>query len=242
MIARSAPGFSQGSRTCLAILGFALAALSSARSDDAGQAAAKVPLSVFCFDYATGMKSVQVKRGPSELAEIKLSTANIIDAGEVETEEGNVRLYGFPKATAAAPVIASARQGEVREALMILVPTEENAEFPYRSHLVERDLSKFPLGSCIFVNLTPHLVRLTLGEEKLEIAPGIDRVVQPSVPAGEVMSVTIECRIGEHWQAVSSSRWAHRTDRRSLVTLHLSPRSGRVQMKSIPLRETADRP
>jgi hypothetical protein len=242
MIARSAPGLSRGTRTCLAILGFALAALSSASSQDAGQAAAKVPLSVFCFDYATGLKSVQVKRGPTELAEIKLSTANIIDAGEVETEDGSVRLYGFPEAAAAAPAVASAEPGELREALMILVPAGEKAEFPYRSHLVERDPAKFPLGSCLFVNLTPHPVRITLGEEKREIAPGNDLLIQPSVPAGEVMSVTVECHVGEHWQAVSSSRWAHRTDRRSLVTLHLSPRTGRVQMKSIPLRETADRP
>jgi hypothetical protein len=50
MIARSAPGLSRGTRTCLAILGFALAALSSASSQDAGEAAAKVPLSVFCFE------------------------------------------------------------------------------------------------------------------------------------------------------------------------------------------------
>lgn len=242
MNARSAPGFSQGSRTCLAILGFALAALSSARSDDAGQAAAKVALSVFCFDYAPGLKSVQVKRGPSEMAEVKLSTANIVDAGEVATEDGKIRLFGFPEASTAAPAVASAKRDGQREALMVLVPAGEGTEFPYRSHLVERDPAKFPLGSCIFVNLTPHPVRVTLGEEKREIAPGIDRLVQPSVPAGEVMSVTVECQSDGHWQAVSSSRWAHRTDRRSLVTLHLSPRTGRVQMKSIPLRETADRP
>jgi hypothetical protein len=54
--------------------------------------------------------------------------------------------------------------------------------------------------------------------------------------------VTVECQIGGHWQAVSSSRWAQRVDRRSLVTIHLSPRTGRVQMKSIPLREVVDTP
>ena len=242
MNARSTPALPRASRTWFAILGLALGALCSARSEDDGQAAAKVPLSVFCFDYATGLKSVQVKRGPSELAELKLSTANIVDAGDVATEGGSVRLYGFAEASTAAPAVASAKVGGQREALMILVPAGENAEFAYRSHLVERDPAKFPLGSCVFVNLTPHPVRVTLGEEKREIAPGIDLLVQPSVPAGEVMSVTVECQIGGHWQAVSSSRWAHRVDRRSLVTLHLSPRTGRVQMKSIPLREVADTP
>ncbi len=236
---RSTPGFT---RTSLAILGVALGILSSANSQNEEKAAVKVPLSIFCFDYATGLKSVQVKRGASELAEVKLSTANIVDAGNVEAEEESVRLYGFPEESTKAPAVASAKLGELREPLMILVPTEEGAEFAYRSHLVERDSAKFPLGSCVFVNLTPHPVRVTLGEEKQEIAAGADLLVKPAVAAGEVISVTVECQIGEHWQAVSSSRWAQRVDRRSLVTLHLSPRTGRVQMKSIPLREVVDTP
>lgn len=242
MYARSTPALPRVRRTILAIFASGIAALSPAHSQQKGKAATEIPLSVFCFDYATGLKSVQVKRGPSELAELKLSTANIIDAGDVTTEDGSVHLYGFPEASSTAPVVASAKRGGHREALMILVPAAENAEFPYRSHLVERDPAKFPLGSCVFVNLTPHLVRVTLGEEKREIAAGVDLLIQPSVPAGEVMSVTVECHVGEHWQADSSSRWAHRLDRRSLVTLHLSPSTGRVQMKSIPLREMAERP
>jgi hypothetical protein len=239
---RSTPGITRIPRTCLAILGLALGVLSSANSQDEEKAAVKVPLSIFCFDYATGLKSVQVKRGASELAEVKLSTANIVDAGKVETEEGSIRLYGFPEESTKAPAVASAKLGELREPLMILVPTEVGADFAYRSHLVERDPAKFPLGSCVFVNLTPHPVRINLGEEKREIAPGADLLVKPAVAAGEVISVTVECQIGGHWQAVSSSRWAQRVDRRSLVTLHLSPRTGRVQMKSIPLREVVDTP
>ncbi len=242
MNARSTAGFSRTSRTCLSILGLALGLLSSASSQVEETAAVKVPLSIFCFDYATGLKSVQVKRGAAELAEVKLSTANIVDAGNVETEEGSIRLYGFPEDATPAPAVATAKLGQLREPLMILVPTEEGAEFAYRSHLVERDPAKFPLGSCVFANLTPHPVRVNLGEQKLEIAPGADLLVKPSVAAGEVISVTVECKIGEHWQAVSSSRWAQRVDRRSLVTLHLSPRTGRVQMKSIPLRELVDTP
>ena len=123
-----------------------------------------------------------------------------------------------------------------------LAPSGEEAGPAYRSHLIDRDPAKFPLGSCLFANLTPHPVRVTLGGQKLEIAAGADLVAKPDAAAGEVIAVTVECQIDGHWQAVSSSRLAQRNDRRSLVTLHLAPRTGRVLMKSIPLREAGNTP
>ena len=224
------------------LLGIGLGILSAARSKDEAKLAGKVPLSIFCFDYAAEHKSVRVKRGPEDLEPVKLSTANIVDAGQVVSEDGALRLYGVSAEAAEAPVLGSAKLDGLREPLMILVPAGEEPGVAYRCRAVDRHLNKFPLGSCLFVNLTPHAVRVILGEETLEIAPDTDRLVEPKVAAGEVMAVTVECRIGDHWQAVSSSRWAHREDRRSLVTLHLSPRNGRVLMKSIPLRESADAP
>lgn len=226
----------------LALPLLSLALLAGARAQDGSPSPAKVPLSLFCFDYATGLKSVQVKRAASQLAEVKLSTANIIDAGEVATEDGKLLLYGFPEDAAEVPVVASSALGKQRQPLMILAPSGEEAGPAYRSHLIDRDPAKFPPGSCLFANLTPHPVRVTLGGQKLEIAAGADLVAKPDAAAGEVIAVTVECQIDGHWQAVSSSRLAQRNDRRSLVTLHLAARTGRVLMKSIPLREAGNTP
>jgi hypothetical protein len=229
-------------RQTLALPLVALALLANARSQDGSPSPAKVPLSLFCFDYATGLKSVQVKRTPSQLAEVKLSTANVVDAGEVATEGGKLLLYGFPEDTAEAPVVASSPLGDLRQPLMILAPSGEQTGPAYRSHLIDRDPANFPPGSCLFANLTPHPVRIMLGEQKLEIAAGADLVAKPAPAAGEVIAVTVECQVDGHWQPVSSSRLAQRDDRRSLVTLHLAARTGRVMMKSIPLREAGNTP
>lgn len=228
-------------RRALALSAIPLVLLASARSQE-GATPDKVPLALFCFDYAEGLKSVQVKRTKTDLAEVKLSTANIVDAGEVATEDGKLLLYGFAENASSAPVVASSPLGKLRNPLMILAPSGDAAAPAYRSHLIDRDPARFPLGSCAFANLTPHAVRVTLGERKLEIAPGADLVAKPDAAAGEVIAVTVECQIDGHWQAVSSSRLARRDDRRSLVTLHVSPRNGRVLMKSIPLREAATQP
>jgi hypothetical protein len=209
-----------------------------------GQAAAEPerPLSIFCFDYAKGIKTVEVKRGKSDFTPVTLSTANIVEAGEVAVEDGTISLFGSPDEAGERPVVASSQAGEIREPMMILVPAGEEVEPAYRTHVLDRGLKQLPLGGTCFVNLSPHPLRVRLGEEVIAIDPAAQHLVLPRVAAGEVMSVTIDYKPGDQWLAVSSSRWAHRLDRRSIVVVHLNPLTGRIQMKSIPLRDQAGAP
>ena len=93
------------------------------------------------------------------------------------------------------------------------------------------------MGSYLFVNLSAHLVRINYGEHSMEFEAGSDKLFNPKVGVGELMAVTIEHKVGEDWLAVSSSRWAYRTDRRTLVCIHQDAGSQRMLLKSVPLRD-----
>ena len=203
----------------------------------AGRDPARVPLSVFCLEYSTSLKSVYLKVSGHEYAKVDLSTANVVAAGEAPLVDGSVLLYGPPKKVNDYPVVASAKTGAIRKPLMVLVPNPQTAEPGYQSTVVDMDTDKFPLGSYQIVNLSPHPVRFKTGERAKEIAPHSNMLFNPDLKAGDVVPVTIEYKPGNDWLVVSSSRWAGRKDRRSLVCVHLNPQTKRMLVKSIPLRE-----
>jgi len=207
----------------------------------------KLPLSIYCFDYAGDLKSVDVRTGQSEFSPINLSTANVIDAGEVLAEDGKIILHGPAAGDDEHPVVATLEVGTISKPLAVLAPapapaTEEKVEGEadapaYRSHVIEADDKTFPMGSYRFVNLSPYPVRINLGEHSMEIESGTDKLFNPKVAAGELLAVTIEYQLEENWLAVSSSRWAYRKDRRTLVCIQQDPQTQRMLLKSIPLRE-----
>ena len=51
----------------------------------------------------------------------------------------------------------------------------------------------------------------------------------------------MDYKTGENWTLLSSARWAARNDRRTLVCFLLDPASKRMNIKSVPLRESSAR-
>ncbi len=201
---------------------------------------AKLPLSLYCFDYAGDLKSVDVRTGETEVRSVTLSTANVIDAGKVLSENGVVTLHGPAAGGVEHPVVATLEVGAIREPLAVLAPAAEGDKgeaATYRSHVIDSDEKSFPIGSYRFVNLSPYPVRINFGDHSMEFAPATDKLFNPKVKAGELLSVSIDYQLKEDWLPVSSSRWAYRKDRRTLVCIYQSLQTQRMLLKSIPLRE-----
>lgn len=197
----------------------------------------KLPLSVFCVEFATSLKSVYLKTSGDEHTKVDLSTANVVAAGEASLADGLVALYGPPTSGSEYPVVASVKPGAIRKPLMVLVPNPQTDQPGYQSTVVDMGTDKFPLGSYQIVNLSPHPVRFKTNDKSKEIAPNAEMLFNPSLKDGEVAAVTVEYKLGEDWLVVSSSRWAGRKDRRTLVCIHQSPQNKRMLIKSVPLRE-----
>ena len=213
-----------------------LMAASSPCNALAEEAAPQVPLSIYCIEYATALKSVYLKTGGGEFTKTDLSTANVVAAGDVPVENGAISLYGPPMENVDHPLVSSARPEAIRQPLMVLVPGAPGNEPAYQNRLVDMSLTAFPAGSYMIVNLSPHPLRIKFDGNDAEIAPDSEKLFNPSVKPGEVTAVTVEYKIGEDWLPVSSSRWASRKDRRSLVCIYKNPLTERMLIKSIPLR------
>jgi len=198
---------------------------------------AKLPLSIFCVEYAPSLKSIYVKTPADPHKMIDLSTANVVAAGDVPLVDGVIPLYGPPTTGTEYPMVASVRPGAIRKPLMVILPNSQPGGMPYQSRVVDMDMDKFPLGSYRIVNLSPHPVRFRTGDKSKDIAPHAEMLFNPALKAGDVAAVTIEYKPGNDWLVVSSSRWAGRKDRRSLVCVHMNPQTKRMLIKSIPLRE-----
>ncbi len=217
--------------TCLSLL-----VLSPASTADEK----KIAVSFYCPAYAEGLRSVFVKTSNGSYRSIGLSTANVIDGAEITAVDGVISLHGPAGADDTLPVVASAAIASIREPLLVLVPADEDGQIGYQVTVVEKAHSGFPLGGYKLVNLSPHPVRVNLGNDVIEIESGEQSLFKPDVEAGEVVAVTIDHKIDGHWRLVSSARWASRSDRRTLVCFQLDPASKRMGIKTIPLRETSN--
>jgi hypothetical protein len=201
------------------------------------QDADKLPLSVFCVEFATSLKSVYLRSSGKRHTKVDLSTANVVAAGDAPLVNGLVTLHGPPLSGNKYPVVASVKPGAIRKPLMVLVPNPQTAEPGYQSTVVDMDTAPFPLGSYQIVNLSPHPLRFKTDGKTTDIAPNAQMTFNPALKDGEVAAVTVEYKLGEDWLVASSSRWAGRMDRRTLVCIHQNPQTKRMLIKSIPLRE-----
>lgn len=215
-----------------------LCVFSSATAMAAGKET-KQSLSIFCPVYAEGLKTIFIKTGEDSYHGVTLSTANVVDAEDALVTDGKVSLHGPTAGDNVYPVVATADVSATQQPLVLLAPVKAATGTAYEAKVVEADLSKFSLGSFQLVNLSPNPVRVTSGEQVIEIGAGAETLYKPKVAVGESMSVTIDHKTGDSWQLVSSAQWASRDDRRTLVCFLLDPVSKRMMIKSVPLREVA---
>jgi hypothetical protein len=102
--------------------------------------------------------------------------------------------------------------------------------------VVDQSESEFPPGSYQLINSPPYPVRCRVGGRSALSASGTVQALQPIDVPGKMMSVEFEYHDGERWRRMTTTRWAYRNDRRSLLCLYLDPADKRMKLRSIPDR------
>jgi hypothetical protein len=194
---------------------------------------------LYCVAYAPQLSSLFFKQAEDRYQTVTLSTANIIEISEAPLEAGILSLFGPADENGKHTLAASADLSTTAHPLIVLNPAAGEAQPPYTATVIDADPARFPLGSYLLVNLSPHPIRITHDKESIEIAASGTHVYQPQVAAGEALAITIDYKLEEEWVLLSSSNWSNRNDRRTLVCLIEDPASKRMTIKSIPLRPTA---
>ncbi len=197
----------------------------------------RLPISFYCFNYAPNLKSIYIKSGETAFKKIDLSIANIVNGGQASVEDGWLVLYGPQGDDGEHPAIERLETGSLQEPLIILSSAEKDGKATYDAKAIEGHLKNFPMGGYYFVNLLPQAIKITIGDTAIELRTNENKLVGPKSAAGEVTPVTIEYLNDGHWLLASSARWSYRPDRRTIIGVRLDPRSKRVVVKSIPLRE-----
>ena len=193
---------------------------------------------IYCVAYAPNFSELFAKQAEDRYQSITLSTANIIELTDAPTVEGKLSLYGPADDAGNHPLAASADLAATAHPLIILKPAAAEAQPPYTATVIDANLALFPLGSYYLVNLSPHPIRIIQGKEPVEVPSAGTHIYQPQNATDEPLAITIDYKLEEEWLLLSSSHWANRNDRRTLVCIVEDSVSKRMTIKSIPLRPT----
>jgi len=134
----------------------------------------------------------------------------------------------------------------VREALIVLVPNAEGSDgLRFRSKVI--DLSKFKKGGCLYVNLVPTKLGITIGESKTVISPGGMEFINPlGNKESGVFPVAFFYEIpkedGAEWKLMTSSKMAIYKSRREICIFYYNNEIENVDFRGIPFMTPEPRP
>jgi hypothetical protein len=223
-------------RPILALLLFSHLAVSST----AAEKAPSVQVSLYAFAYAPGHESVHLPNG-TEFTPVRLSTANIVGPIKSTVVGGNLIIHGDPvdgpDGTTVHPVLSRCPIKEgIRKAVVVLLPTTTNDKASYSSMVFDHDLRDFPLGVYRIVNLASKPIRGAVGSAVVKTKPGGIANLKLDGEPGSVVPVRFEYYENKRWNRLTETRAAIRDDRRWLMFVYQDPRSGRMNIRSIPDR------
>lgn len=201
----------------------------------------RLKVCLYAFGYAPGLEDVHLRTGPEAFTKVELSTANIVGPVTALAPDGKITLHGPPETNAQGetvyPVVATATiPGGLRRALVVLLPDAADAAAPYRTLVLEHDAAGFPLGTYRLINLSTHPIRGAVGRTVVQAKPGGLATLALEGDPGAVLPVRFEYREGERWNRLTETRCAVRKDRRWLMCVYRDPKSGRLNIRSIPDR------
>lgn len=207
----------------------------------AAEPAVKLPACFYAFDYAPGHESVFCRTGPEAMEKIELSKANIVGPVTTLVTDGALHLHATPVTAAdgstSSPLLATARvPAGLKAALVVLFPNPPASPERYRCLVFENDRQSFPLGTYRVINLAPHPIRGAVGRKVIEAKPGGVTLLELEGDPGSIVPVRFEYQDGSTWNLLTETRCAIRKDRRWLLCIYQDPRSGRLNLRSIPDR------
>lgn len=225
----------------LRLLPFLTATLLSWGALAAEEVPARLAVSFYAFGYAPGLQDIQVATGRGKLTKVELSTANIVGPLMATVEAGRIALWGPPvtddQGETTHPVAGTAliRDG-LQRALVVLLPESGEKGASYRTLVLENDAGGFPLGTYRLLNLGSHPVRGAVGGTIVQAKPGGIATLKLEGEPGTVLPVRFEYQQGGRWNRLTETRCAVRKDRRWLMCIYQDPKTGRMNIRSIPDR------
>ncbi len=189
----------------------------------------KVPVTLFCFRYGPGLQEMFVRIDRNSYRGVTLSSANMIGPVNAAVINGRVPIHQEitdREGVKSWPVIARAKVGLIADSLVVLLPRKRGNGPAYRTFVVDRSKSELP----------PYPVRCRVGGRSALSASGTVQTRQPIGVPGKMMSVEFKYHDGERWRRMTTTRWAYRNDRRSLLCLYLDPADKRMKLRRIPDR------
>lgn len=191
---------------------------------------------VYCVAYAPDLATIFTRQSEDRYQSLALSTANVLACKDVWLQDGQLSLHGPADPEGKHPVVATADLSQHTNPLLILNPAKAGEKPPYAVTVLDANLTHFPLGSYQILNLSPHVIRITQDKDSIEIPAGGRHIYAPKAAADAPLSITMDYKLQDEWQLISSSNWSGRNDRRTLVCVLEDTRTGRIIIKSIPLR------
>ncbi len=197
---------------------------------------------LYCPAYSRNVRTVYLEIDENTYRSVTLSLANVIELPSPPVEEGRITFFGPAGADGLHTIAAVADIGSIGNPLVILHPSGPEDPTAYQAVTISADTRAFPLASFQLVNLSPYAVRFNKDEaEVTEMQSGGSHNFQPANAAGTPFGIRVKYEIDDNWTLISSSTWVARNDRRTLVCILRDARSERMNIRSVPLRETPGR-
>ena len=199
-----------------------------------------IPTSFYVFEYVPRRDVMHLQTGEQTFQPHQLSKANIVGPIDVTLTDGLLPIYDKPATVGGEvtyPRLNTARfPAGLKYALVILIPAPANSPEPYRSLVLNHDLSDFPLGVYRMINVSPHPIRGAIGKSIIQAKPGSIANLEPKGQPGEILPVRFEFFSEDRWNLLTETRAAIRDDRRWLTCIYQDPVTGRMNIRSIPDR------
>jgi len=191
---------------------------------------------VYCVAYAPDLSTIFTRQPADRYQSLALSTANVLTFKDLWLQDGQLCLHGPADPGGKHPIVATADLSQHANPLLVLNPAKAGEKPQYAVTVLDAGLTHFPLGSYQILNLSSHVIRITKDTESIEIPAGGRHIYAPKAAADAPLSITMDYKLQDEWQLISSSNWSGRNDRRTLVCVLEDTHTGRIVIKSIPLR------
>ena len=197
-----------------------------------------VEVSLYAFEHHRDHRTIFLKSPKNEPYEIALSRANILGPFKTMTDDkGRVTLR--KKATNADgetiyPMLTRVTiPAGVKEPLLILIPIRGDSG--YRSHVVDRSLASFPVGSYKIYNFSPTMIRGLVGKTQVNVSPKKLFAFNPSANVEDLMDVHFQYMNGEVWKTFGRTRWVKVNEKRTLLCVFEDPRTKRMKIRGVSM-------
>lgn len=212
-----------------------------------------VSLNLCCLRYHGDIRSLLIKpRAASAPEETPIYQGGFADTIPALVENQAIVIYrkGNDEKTPWVPDWTIPITGNQSRFTAILLPSAATTQdssipadaAPYRP-MVLPPASDFQFGSLMAANLTPHNVRLDLGQQKLPLKPGAKATANLAKEADAYQMVTVTAWIqsaNEKWLTLHSTQWPYNERYRQIAIIWMDPTIKRPEITT--LREVQPAP